>query len=132
MGDFRDDIRRLVERINEAWTSGRPGDIGRYVHDDMAIIGPDFGVLADGRDACVASYAAFCEQARTLSFSLTDVTVNVIGDTALAFCRFDIRYERAGRSNHETGREVFVFGRSGDDWLAVCRMIPDWPTAAPG
>lgn len=130
--DNPDDIRRLVERINEAWTSGRPADIGRYVHDDMTIVGPDFGVLADGRAACVASYTAFCDQARTLSFALHDVAVQIVGDTALALYRFDIRYERHGRPSHETSREIFVFGRSANGWLAVSRIIPDWPTGAPG
>lgn len=57
----------------------------------MTIVGPDFGVLADGRDACVASYAAFCEQVRTRSFALRDVAVQIVGDTALALYRFDIR-----------------------------------------
>ena len=131
MDSAQDDIRGLVERVNEAWTSGRPADIGRYVHDDVAIVGPDFSVLAQGRDACVGSYAEFCEQARTLAFSMHDIAVQVIGDTALAFYGFDIRYERDGSVSHETGREIFVFGWSPAGWLAVSRIIPDWPTEMP-
>ena len=55
-----------------------------------------------------------------------DVDVQVIGDTAVVTFRFEMMYEREkDKREHSTGRDLWIFARDGDQWLAVWRTMLD-------
>jgi len=120
-------VRALVGRINDAWLKGRPEDIPASLdgcfHERMTIRGPDFQNMANGKEACIRSYADFLKQASVRDCTLSDPDIQVVGDTAVAVYAWNMTYELSDQEYRETGRDVFVFTRDGDRWLAVWRVL---------
>ena len=118
-----EEIRQLLLSLNEAWVQGRPEDLGRHFDEDMVIVHP--GGRAEGRETCVNSYRDFVAQATVHEYKESEFEIDCWGNTAVASYRFDIAYEMNGGHYRESGRDVFVFIRRDERWLAVWRtMIP--------
>jgi ketosteroid isomerase-like protein len=125
------EIQPLVQTINDSWLHGPPEAIpdvlNRCFHDDVVILGPGLQEIAKGREACVASYQSFVNQATVKSFSVTNMEIDAYGDTASVRYSWEMEYELKNEMHHETGRELFVFASSGTRWLAVLRACTSTP-----
>ncbi len=119
-------VAGVIRRINDAWTSGDWNDLEGCLHDDVVFVQPDLETRADGRAACVKSYADFVEAATIQGFQASDPTVDVWGDTAVVTYTFEIDYEMNGERARESGRDLFVLTRTADGWRAA------WRTLIPG
>ena len=132
----QEEVRSLVDNINQAWLQGRPDELNRYFDDRMVIRGPGFQEMGRGREACVASYRDFLRAAKILDCELSDPQIDVCGNTAVATCRWRMTYELAGQRYQESGHDLFVLSFESGAWRAVWRaMLPDpqpvTPRAAP-
>jgi hypothetical protein len=45
--------------------------------------------------------------------------MDVVGDTAVVSFTYEMVYERAGNRSRATGRDLWVFVRQGDEWVAI-------------
>ncbi|NIV71622.1 DUF4440 domain-containing protein [Candidatus Saccharibacteria bacterium] len=117
------EIWQIVQELNVTWVEGNPGKLDRFFHPDMVIVSPDFQQRIEGRDACVQSYKDFSTQATIHNFKELDAAVEVFGDTAIVSYAFQISYEMNGKRFVDTGRDIFVFVRRGNQWLAVWRTL---------
>lgn len=116
-----------VRAINAAWLRGTPGELGE-LFDEAAVIEDAEGKrLVEGRDACVASYRAFADEARVRRFVEAEPRVVLAGVTAIVGYRYEIEYELAGRDHREIGREVVVLARSSGRWRALWRQAGSRP-----
>jgi peptidase E len=113
----------VVTAINEAWTTGRTGDLATLLHDDMAIVGPDLQRLAVGREACIRSYEEFAARATIVDFAETDRDEHLVGDTAVVSYGYVLVYDQGGEQCADTGRDVFVLGRTPAGWQAIWRVL---------
>jgi ketosteroid isomerase-like protein len=113
--DSRDSeaVAETLNAINDAWVGGRAEDMRDHLHDDVVTVQPGFEMVIRGRDTCVASYAEFTGQATIDRFESTAPSVEVFGDTAIAWFAWTMRYAIGGESYHETGHDLFVFTRQG-------------------
>ena len=119
------DIRDLVNRINGTWLQGDPNDLKKFFHPDIVVQPPGVSPRVHGRDACIASYRAFTEQAQVRSFEPRDAEIDVFGETIIASYRYRILYEMDGKTFDEDAGDLLVFIKDGDNWLVVWRtMIP--------
>jgi uncharacterized protein (TIGR02246 family) len=119
-----EEIWQLVQRMNDAWAKpGGPEDLASFFREDIVMVNPGFTQRTEGRDACVASYEGFCKQAAILDLKLSNPGIDVFGDTAIATYSYEIAYEMGGERFNDTGRDVFVFVRENDRWLAVWRTM---------
>jgi len=84
---------------------------------------PGFQGSICGRDALVSSFVEFCKNARVIEYEESDECVNVIGNCAIATFRFKMLYERATYREHSSGRDLWVFQKQGDRWIAVWRTM---------
>lgn len=116
-------VRAVLRRINDAWLTGHFDDLGQYFHENMVVVPPGYHMRLNGRDACVRSYRDFTAAATIDEFMLHDPSVEVVGDTATAMSRFDTVYRLEGKTYRESGFDLFVLNRTGDDWLAVFRTV---------
>jgi hypothetical protein len=99
-----------------------------FLDPDVVFVQPGFSGRSEGRDAAIASYADFVTAAVLHAYSESDLTIELTGHTAVATYRFQIDYEMEGKRLQETGRDLFVFGRTGTRWRAVWRLLlPDAP-----
>jgi ketosteroid isomerase-like protein len=130
--DDRNQVRLVLEKINEAWSKGNPesipGKLSSSFHDAMVIRGPNFQELSRGRQACVQSYKDFLDQARVHQCKLSEPQIDVAGDTAVATHAWEMTYEQMGETYEESGHDLFVFTRANGKWLAAWRvMLPSPP-----
>lgn len=122
-----DDIRLLLQRINETWLWYYPEQfaaiLGECFHEAMVIKGPGFQTMSAGREACIKSYVDFVGQAAVSACTLSTPEVDVWGDTAVATYAWKVTYQMNGEQYRDSGHDLFAFVRSGDRWLAVWRAV---------
>jgi ketosteroid isomerase-like protein len=68
-------------------------------------------------------YVDFVRAAAVKECTLDEPTIHVAGDTAVATCRWSMRWERDGRESTESGFDVFAFTRAEGRWLACWRAL---------
>jgi Domain of unknown function (DUF4440) len=121
------EIRDLVQTINDSWLSNKPKEVSKVpadcFHQDMVIKGCDLKTMAKGREECVRSYAGFIEQAKVGAFSQDEPDIQITGDTAIATYGWTIMYTLEGKEYTEPGHDIFVFQRVEGKWLAVWRAM---------
>jgi hypothetical protein len=123
-----DEIRNVGEslrRINEAWLSRRPEKMKPMLDEKIVMIYPGFVGRLEGREAVIAGYVDFCEQALMISYQESDLQVDVVGATAAASYAFEMSYERKGDKYLSRGRDLWIFARKQDEWVAVWRTMLD-------
>lgn len=119
----RDEIRQVIERINDSWLAKRYDDIGPYVADDVVVAPPGSDLRISGRTAYVDSYRDYDRAATTREFVPGDPVIDVVGGIAVAVCPFFIVYELEGVTYRETGRETLVFSNAANRWRVVWRSV---------
>ena len=126
----REEIRGLLERINDAWLKGPveqiPAVLGECFGDGMVIKGPGFQTMGEGKEVCIQGYVDFVRQAAVRECTFSEPEIHISGDTAVATYLWHMTYELSGDRYKESGHDVFVFGRVAGRWLAVWRaMLPE-------
>ena len=123
-----DEIRNVGEslrRINEAWLSRRPEEMKPILDEKIVMIYPGFVGRLEGQEAVIAGYVDFCEQALMISYQESDLQIDVAGATAVASYAFEMSYERKGDKYLSRGRDLWIFTRKQDEWVAVWRTMLD-------
>jgi ketosteroid isomerase-like protein len=120
-----EEVSSVLQRINRSWLEGRTEELEPLFHDDVVMTHPGFSGKSEGKAAMLAGFEDFCKTASVESFDVRDRSVDVIGDVGVATFQFEIVYEREGKRYHSTGRDFWVFGRSGGAWQAVFRTMLD-------
>jgi uncharacterized protein DUF4440 len=119
----REEIRRLVTTINDAWSQGRPEELHQYFDDQMVIRGRAFQEMSRGREACVRSYIDFLNAATVERFQLGEPEIDLHGDTAVATYPWEMTYQLQGKTYTESGHDLFVFSHGSGAWRAIWRAM---------
>jgi ketosteroid isomerase-like protein len=119
------DVREAMTAINRAWQSGQPSAMAAYLHPDIVMKLPGFSGTVAGRDKLIAGFEDFCTNARVLEYHQSDQQLDLVDDCAVVSARFDMRYERGSYRGRSGGRDVWVFTRAADRWVAVWRTMVD-------
>jgi uncharacterized protein (TIGR02246 family) len=116
------ELWNLVRESNRAWSSGSLHELADFFDERVVLIKPGMTGRLDGREAVVATYAAYNMHCRTQSFEEREHEVAIVGDTAVVTYRFEIRYEAVadGTQHDDVAQEVLVL-RKTDRWRAVFR-----------
>ena len=118
-----DAIRQLVTKINDAWLTGRVDELNECFDENIVMVPSGFEGRAEGRDACVASFKEFIQQARVQEYTQSEPEIDVWGSAAVATFSWEIEYEMNATSFQESGRDVYVLARAEVGWKAVWRMM---------
>jgi Domain of unknown function (DUF4440) len=121
----RESARAAMHRINQTWLAGQVEDLGPLVHPEVVMVFPGFAGQSQGREAFLAGFRDFCQNAKVEEFHEHDHLVSVAGETAVVCFRFEMIYQRSGESYRSTGRDLWVFQNQGGEWLAVWRIMLD-------
>ena len=119
----KDEVRKLVRDLNQAWLKRRFAGLKGYFHEDMVIVQPGFEGRVRGRRACVRSYEQFMAHSTVRKYKESRYEVNSWSNTAVATYHFDIEYKTRGKEYHDTGREIFVLVRDTGRWLVTWRTL---------
>lgn len=123
MEDPRAAVHSVLASINRAWREYRPSAMQEFLHPDVTMALPGFQGVVVGREAFLAGFEEFCTGARVLRYRETEEQIHIVDDCAVASYRFDMVYEVKARRTGSTGRDLWVFRRSGEKWLAVWRTM---------
>jgi ketosteroid isomerase-like protein len=118
-------VHETISAIGEAWRTGRPADMTDYLHPDIVMKLPGTSGQIVGRDALIDSFKEFCTNAKVLEYRETDEQITVEGKCAVASFSFEMLYERATYRERSKGRDLWVFERDADRWIAVWRTMVD-------
>jgi ketosteroid isomerase-like protein len=121
--DDRKQVSACLERIVQAGMAGKIEVLPSLLHDDVVMAFPGFSGRAQGKAAMLGGFEDFVANAIVQAHEELDEQVDVIGDLAVGSYRFDITYSRSGASHRSTGRDLWVFRKSGDRWQAVWRTM---------
>jgi len=122
---FRAAVAEEMRLINRAWLSGRVDDMEASIHPDIVMVVPGFAARVQGRDALLAGFRDFCDNAKIHEFQDREMQIDVAGKTAVVSVLYEMVYERSGARYRSTGRDVWVFERHGDSCIAVWRAMLD-------
>jgi ketosteroid isomerase-like protein len=125
VGRDTDAVAEALRSINQSWLEGRPLDMKPLLHPEIVLVVPGFTGRVGGRDAFIAGFVDFCQSARIVSFQEDEYQVDQVGETAVASFQFDMVYERDGSRCQATGRDLWVFTREADGWVACWRTMLD-------
>ena len=125
MSAERDRVAAAMRQINEAWLRGRVDDLGALVHDDIVMVFPGFAGRMRGKEPFLAGFRDFCQNATVHEFKEHDRQIDVVGATAVVTFPYEMVYERSAQRYRATGRDLWVFDKHGDSWLAVWRAMLD-------
>jgi hypothetical protein len=117
------EIRNLLNRINEAWLEGHTESLNECFHDEVVVKGPDFQEMARGRDACVKSYADFIRMAVVKEFRASEPSIDLLGKVAVVTAPWAISYRMNHRDYLESGRDLLVLIREDCGWRVVWRAV---------
>jgi hypothetical protein len=117
------EVWQVLQEINDSWVQGRPEDLERHFHPDVVFVAPGFQQRLEGRAACVDSFRDFCSTATVHDYRTANPSVDVVTETAVATYAFEIEYGLGSESFSEAGRDMWVFVRDQDRWLAIWRTI---------
>lgn len=116
-------IRHVIERINTCWQEKRYDEIGAFLAEDAVIAAPGSNQRVRGRDAYVQSYRDYDQAVTTHEFNASDPQIDVVGNVAVAVCPFSVVYEMGGETYRESGRDILMFLKSGNNWIVVWRTM---------
>lgn len=119
----QDTLRQTIQNINSAWINNKTEELHNYLHPDIVIMTPDLHENIKGREACINSYKDFVSNSVLKDYKESDFVINIFSNTAVASYQFDIMYEMNGKTYSETGRDLFVFTKENEKWLAVWRTL---------
>lgn len=116
-------IRHVIERINAYWQEKCYDEIGAFLAEGAVIAPPGSNQRVRGRDAYVQSYRDYDRAVTTHEFNTSDPQVDVVGNVAVAVCPFSVVYEMDGITHRESGRDILMFLKSGNNWIVVWRTM---------
>jgi limonene-1,2-epoxide hydrolase len=125
MSDAKSEVHSVLASINEAWREGHPSSMREHLHPEIAMVPPGFGESLHGRELLIASFEEFQKNAKVLEYEESDEHIDVVGQSAVASFRFRMLYERAAYREDCSGRDLWVFERQDDRWIAVWRAMLD-------
>jgi hypothetical protein len=114
-----------VRRINQIWLDGRVDELASLVHPEIVMVFPGFAGRMRGRDEFIAGFRDFRQSAAVEEFQERDLTVDVVGATAVVTFRYEMVYERSGARYRATGRDFWVLEQREQAWIAVWRTMFD-------
>src|SRR5262245_59779208 len=125
MRDERERVATTMRQINDAWLAKRVDDLAAMVHGEIVMVFPGFAGRIQGRAAFLAWFRDFCENATVHQFNQDEHQIDVAGETAVVNFGYEMLYERSSKKYRATGRDLWVFEKNGDTWLAVWRALLD-------
>src|ERR1700722_2895068 len=120
-----DDVTAAMRQINQAWIDGQIGDLAPMLHPEIVMVFPNFAGRIQGRDDFLAGFHDFRQNATLQEFREHDQKVDVAGDSAVVTFRYEMVYERSGNRYRSTGRDLWVFQKQDEAWIAVWRTMLD-------
>ncbi len=125
--NVKNEIWETLQSLNECWTKGDGANLKNFFHEDMVAITPMDHYRREGKEQCIAGWVGFAESAKILSWKENDPQIQLFNDTAIVTYYYDMSYETDGQTVDTGGRDMFVFVKENDKWMAVADQFSPYP-----
>ena len=123
----KNEVWATLRSLNDCWTKGNATTLTDFFHKDMVAITPTDRERREGRDACVAGWVGFAKMTKINRWAETDPQIQLYGNTAVVTYYFDMEFDMGGQAIKMSGRDMFVFVKENDRWLAVADHFSPYP-----
>jgi ketosteroid isomerase-like protein len=113
------EVWQTVVAMNRAWTTGHVDELLNYFHPDIVAITPADRLRIQGREACIAAWAAFVAAAKIIEWKEREPVVHVFADTAIVTYYYDAKVEIDGEMRSLAGRDMLFMAKEADRWWVV-------------
>ena len=121
--NLKGEIQQTVEDIKEASRKGDIETLKSLCHKDVVIVPPGFVQRAEGRDTYLKSVEDFCNTGTILEYKMLSMKIDVFGNVAIVYYRYNTKWEMEGEIFSEKGNDVMVLGRYEGKWLLIWRTL---------
>ena len=121
--DLKNEIRQTVKGINEASRKGDIKALKHFCHKHVVIVPPGFVQRAEGRDTYLKSVEGFCSTGTVLEYKELSMKIDIFGDAAIVYYRYETKWEMDGKTFSEKGNDVMVLSRNDGKWLLAWRTL---------
>jgi len=125
ISDMKSEIQEIISTISHAWQTGRTADMAPYFHPNIVMKYPKFKGEAIGKEKILAGFEEFYKNARVLEYGESDQQIDIIDNCAVVSYNFNMLYERTNYRERSVGRDLWIFQRESNRWLAVWRTLVD-------
>ena len=115
------EIERIVEHLMEDWMSHDLAQMDHYFYDHVVMIEAGTNNRIMGVDNVLENYLLFIEDADITDYKITELFVELVEDTAVAYFTYRIKYEMDGTKFDESNTEILVFRNHEENWQIMWR-----------
>jgi hypothetical protein len=115
------EIERICVHLMEDWMAPKFANMDRYFSNHVVMIETDTHRRITGIDDVLEQYELFVEDTEIVDFKITELLVDLVEDTAVAYVTYDIKYEMDETRFDETNTEILVFHEHDKEWKIVWR-----------
>ncbi len=127
MDSAENEILEFIQSMNRCWTKGDPNDLKKYFHEKIVAITPSDKERLEGRDVCIAAWAAFAQNTKIHSWLEREHKIQLFGETAIVTYYFDISFDMRGQTISMSGRDMFTLVKEKGRWWAVADQFSPFP-----
>ena len=120
----------MIQEMNRKWTiEKKANELRNYFHEDMVAITATDQKRIEGREACVASWKNFSENAAIHFWKELEPKIQVYGGGAFAVVTyyFDMSFDMGGQTINMKGRDMFSLVNENGKWLVVADQFSQFP-----
>jgi len=124
------EILSTLKDLNESWTiRSDVGELEKYFHDNIVVFEPGRRELRNGKKECIEGWKSFIEKFRINYWKESDHLVQIYNEGRMAVVTYywEISTEDNGKNFISKGRDMFVFVKENEKWLAVADQFSSDP-----
>jgi len=119
----KQEIWKLMEKINHIWLMEDPERLRSFIHKDIVVLTQDFKEQGRGIEAFINSYREFRKISKIKDFKVNNSRIDLFSNFAIVSYNFKIEYETNNEKNKNSGRDMFIFTKEDESWLPIWRML---------
>ncbi|MBI5544167.1 MAG: nuclear transport factor 2 family protein [Deltaproteobacteria bacterium] len=126
----KQEIWSTIRALNDAWTVHDDAEkLREYFHRDMVAITPTDRLRREGREACVAGWKGFIEQAKVTRWRELEPKIHVYGEGRFAVVTYyyEMACQMGGRAFDLSGRDMLTLVLEDGRWWVVADQFSSYP-----
>lgn len=116
-----EEIEREIEHLFEYWMEKNFEMVEQYFHNHAIMIEAGTSRRIVGSVNIIENYRDFIEDADVEDHSITELLVDMIEDTAVAYIDYRIKYTVEDTKYDESNTDILVFRKHENNWRIIWR-----------
>ncbi len=115
------EIERIIEHLMKDWMAQAFMDMDHYFSNHVVMIETNTHRRITGIEKVLEQYELFIEDAEVIDYEVTELLVDLVENTAVAYVTYQIKYEMDATKFDESNSEILVFRERDNRWEIMWR-----------